>query len=89
MKTLRVLKLGSFLTTVSNHSLTEDQFKQHNFLKKRNAFNKCYINEAIEVLNNVRLVTEYGDIKCPTLLFSSNGQGQEQVWVLNRKNLQK
>ncbi len=36
-------------------------------------------------MNNVRLVTESGDIKCPTLLFSSNGQDQEQDWVLNQQ----
>ena len=85
MKVLRGMRLASVLSTVSNLSLNEDEFKQHKLLKKRNAFNKCCINEAKEVLNNVRLVTESGDIKCPTLLFSSNGQDQEQDWVLNQQ----
>ena len=85
MKVLRGMRLASVLSTVSNLFLNEDEFKQHKLLKKRNAFNKCCINEAKEVLNNVRLVTESGDIKCPTLLFSSNGQDQEQDWVLNQQ----
>ena len=85
MKVLRGLRLASFLSSVSNLCLTEEEFKQHKLLKKRNTFNICCINEAREVLNNVRLVTESGDIKCPTLLFSSNGQDQEQDWVLNQQ----
>ena len=85
MKILRGLRLASFLSSVSNLCLTEEEFEQHKLLKKRNTFNICCINEAREVLNNVRLVTESGDIKCPTLLFSSNGKDQEQDWVLNQQ----
>ena len=85
MQILRKLRLASVLTSVSGLSLTEAEFKQHKLLKKRNAFNICCVNEAREVLNNARVVCEDGDIQCPTLLFSSNGQDQEQDWVLNQQ----
>ena len=85
MKILRGLRLGSILTSVSHLALTEDEIKQHELLKKRNAFNLCCINEAREVLQNARVVGEAGDIECPALLFSSNGQDQERDWVLNQQ----
>ena len=63
MKILRGLKLASVLSSVSNLCLTEDEFKQHKLLKKRNTFNICCINEAREVLNNARVVGESGNIR--------------------------
>lgn len=89
MQVLRRLKLASILSSVSNLSLTEDEFKQHKLLKKRNAFNICCINEAKEVLNNARVVGEDGNIQCPTLLFSSNGKDQERDWVENQQKFAK
>jgi pimeloyl-ACP methyl ester carboxylesterase len=85
MKILRGLRLASVLSSVSNLCLTEEEFKQHKLLKKRNAFNICCINEAREVLNNAKVVGEDGNIECPTLLFSSNGKDQEIDWVLNQQ----
>ena len=85
MKTLRCLKLASILSSVSNLSLTDDEFEQHKLLKKRNAFNICCINEAREVLNNAKVVGNDGDVQCPTLLFSSNGEDQERDWVINQQ----
>ena len=85
MQVLRRLKLASVLSSVSNLSLTEDEFKQHKLLKKRNTFNICCINEAREVLNNARIVGEAGNMQCPTLLFSSNGKDQERDWTLNQQ----
>lgn len=85
MQVLRRLKLASVLASVSTLSLTADEIKQHKLLKKRNAFNICCINEAVEVLNNARVVGEDGDIQCPTLLFSSNGDDQEKDWTLNQQ----
>ena len=85
MQVLRRLKLASILSSVSNLSLTEDEFKQHKLLKKRNTFNICCINEAREVLNNARVVGRDGNIQCPTLLFSSNGKDQERDWVENQQ----
>ena len=89
MQVLRKLKLASILSSVSNLSLTEDEFKQHRLLKKRNTFNTCCINEAKEVLNNARVVGKDGNIQCPTLLFSSNGKDQERDWVENQQKFAK
>lgn len=86
MKIIRWLHLGSLLSTVSKLSLTGEEIRQHELLKKRNAFNRCCLNEAREVLNNVRVVGEAGDIDCPMLLFSSNGEDQERDWVENQQN---
>ena len=85
MRVLRGLRLASFLSSVSNLCLTEEEFKQHKLLKKRNTFNICCINEAREVLNNAKVVGEDGNIECPILLFSSNGKDQEIDWVLNQQ----
>ena len=85
MNILRILRLASLLSSVSNLSLTEEEFKQHKLLKKRNTFNKCCVNEAREVLNNARTVGDGGNIQCPMLLFSSNGKDQEVDWVLNQQ----
>lgn len=85
MKVLGGLKLASILSSVSDLSLTEDELKQHKLLKKRNTFNICCINEAKEVLKNAKIVGEDGNIQCPMLLFSSNGQGQERDWVENQQ----
>ena len=84
MKLLRGLRIASVLASVSDLSLTEYELKQHKLLKKRNSFNICCINEAREVLNNARVVGEDGDIQCPMLLFSSNGEDQERDWVENQ-----
>ena len=85
MQVVRRLKLASVLASVSKLSLTADEIKQHKLLMKRNAFNICCINEAVEVLNNARVVGEDGDIQCPALLFSSNGEDQEKDWILNQQ----
>ena len=85
MKIIRKLKLGNILGSLNNISLSEDEINQHKLLKKRNAFNICCINEAVEVLNNARVVGEDGNIQCPTLLFSSNGEDQERDWTLNQQ----
>ena len=85
MRVLRGLRLGSILSSVSRLSLAEDEIKQHELLKKRNAFNICCIDEAREVLRNARVVGAAGGIACPMLLFCSNGEEQERDWV---KNLQ-
>ena len=85
MSIVRRLKLANILSSLKNRSLTKDEIKQHELLKKRNAFNICCINEAREVLNNAKIVGEDGNIQCPTLLFSSNGEDQERDWVKNQQ----
>lgn len=85
MKVLRTLRLGSILTALNNRALSEDEIRQHKLLKKRNAFNPCCIGEAAAVLENAGAVGEGGEIRCPALLFSSNGQDQERDWVENQR----
>ena len=85
MKVLRTLKLASLLTSLNNQSLTEEEIRQHKLLRKRNAFNICCVNEAAAVLENARAVGEAGNIRCPALLFSSNGKDQERDWVENQQ----
>ena len=85
MRVVRKLKLAPLPGTLNHLSLTEDEIQQHKLLKKRNTFNICCINEAEEVLRNARIVGEAGNIQCPMLLFSSNGEDQERDWVQNQQ----
>jgi pimeloyl-ACP methyl ester carboxylesterase len=78
MRVLRKLKLASVLASVSTLALTEHEIRQHKILKKRNVFNICCVNEAIDVLNNASVVGERGNIQCPALLFTTNGEDQEK-----------
>lgn len=85
MRVVRKLKLAPLLGSLNHLSLTEDEIRQHKLLKKRNTFNICCIHEAEEVLRNARIVGEAGNIQCPMLLFSSNGEDQEKDWVENQQ----
>lgn len=85
MRVVRKLKLAPLLGSLNHLSLTEDEIRQHKLLKKRNTFNICCIHEAEEVLHNARIVGEAGNIQCPMLLFSSNGEDQERDWVENQQ----
>jgi predicted RNA-binding protein YlxR (DUF448 family) len=79
------LKKAAKLSKGLKKPLTEEEIKQHKRLKRRNAFNPCCIREAQEVLHNARTVGSAGGIACPTLLFSSNGEGQEKDWLEYQK----
>lgn len=85
MRFARKYKLYSFLCLLNNRSLTKNEIKQHKLLRKRNAFNICYINEAKEVLNNVEIVRKNGYPKCSALLFSSNGKPLSEHWQKYQK----
>lgn len=78
-------KLYGLLCSLNNQSLTKAEIKQQKLLRKRNAFNICYINEAKEVLSNAEVVGKKGYTKCPTLLFSSNGKQLENHWIKYQK----
>ena len=82
MRVATRLKFANVLCQLNNRSLTKDEINQHKLLRKRNAFNICYINEAGEVLNNSRIVSEGENIICPTLLFSSNSTTRLVISVL-------
>lgn len=85
MRVATRLKFANSLCQLNNRSLTKDEINQHKLLRKRNAFNICYINEAGEVLKNSRVVSEGENIKCPTLLFSSNGNQTSKYWIENQR----
>ena len=70
---------------LSNRSLLPSEIQQQKLLMKRNAFNNCYINEAKTVLQNARTVSNSDYIRCPTLLFSSNGKQIDKYWIENQQ----
>lgn len=74
-----------FLYPLNNRCLTKNEIIQQKLLMNRNAFNRCYINEGKELLQNVSIVSEHGTIKCPTLLFSSNGKQIDKYWVKSQQ----
>ena len=78
-------KLQSLLCCVNNRGLTKQEIKQHKLLRKRNAFNQCYINEAKEMLNNAEIVCRSGYPKCLALLFCSNGKQVSKHWIEGQK----
>ena len=80
MKLATKYKLQGLLCPLSNRSLTKFEIKQHKLLRKRNAFNICCINESKEILGNVGIVENTGYVKCPILLFSSNGKQTQGRW---------
>lgn len=85
MRIANRLKFANILCQLNNRSLTKDEINQHKLLRKRNAFNLCHINEAGEVLKNSRIVSEDEEIKCPALLFSSNGTQTSKYWLEDQR----
>ncbi len=86
MKTAAKFGLANVLCQINNRTLTHEEIKQHKLLRKRNAFNICYINEADEVLSNSKIVSNDEYIKCPALLFSSNGRQTSERWIENQSD---
>lgn len=82
-------KLQGLLCTLNNRCLTKFEIEQHKLLRKRNAFNICYINEAKEILSNVSIVEKMGYTKCPILLFASNGKQTQGRWSAAQKEFAK
>ena len=85
MRNATKYKLYALLCPINNRCLTKNEVKQHRLLRKRNAFNICYINESMEVLRNVDIVGKTGYMKCPALLFSSNGKPLSEHWTKCQK----
>ena len=85
MKFATKYKLHGLLCPLSNRCLTKSEIEQHKLLRKRNAFNICCINEAKEILSNVGIVEKTGYVKCPILLFSSNGKQTQGYWSAAQK----
>ena len=91
MQNFRKFKIQNipFVYPINKKGLSKEEIKQLKLLIKRNAFNDCYINEAKILLYNVEVVENNGEIKCPTLLFSSNGKQTMKNWVSSQKEFAK
>ncbi len=91
MQNFRKFKIQNipFVYPINKKGLSKEEIKQLKLLIKRNAFNYCYINEAKILLKNVEVVENNGEIKCPTLLFSSNGKQTMKNWVSSQKEFAK
>ena len=87
MEIAKKFRIHKFLNISSSNkgSLTQDEIHQQKLLRKRNAFNVCYINEANEVLKNADIIDAEKSIECPTLLFSSNGKQTSKNWLENQQ----
>lgn len=85
---LKLYKIPN-LYPLNNRCLTKDEINQQKLLMRRNAFNICYINEGKEVLQNARIVSENGNVECPTLLFSSNGKQIDKYWIKSQQEFAK
>jgi hypothetical protein len=81
MKNRQKFGIYKLLSCKINRSLTKEEIFQQKLLRKRNAFNMCYINEAKEVLNNSSIVENGKCIECPILLFVSNGKQTSKNWI--------
>lgn len=70
-----------FWFPLNKRALTKQEIKEQKILWKRNAFNECYIKEAEAVLKNAEKVAAAGMIKCPILMFVSNGKQVSPNWL--------
>ena len=70
-----------FWYPLSNRGLNRDEIKQQKLLRRRNAMNPCYENEARTVLENARTVDAAGRIDCPILVFVSDGKQVSSGWI--------
>lgn len=83
MKRMRRLNdLGLlFWYPLSKRGLNKDEIKQQQLLRRRNAMNPCYENEAKAILENARIVDSAGMIECPMLMFVSDGKQVSSGWI--------
>ena len=85
MRILKKLKLHWLSPLPHNTAFTQDDKQQLKLLRRRNAFNDCYFEEAAHVKENASYVGEHGIINCPALLFCSNGKQTFRNWIQNQK----
>ena len=83
MKRMRTLnKYGMlFWYPLNRRGLSKDEIKHQRLLRRRNAMNPCYENEAKAVLENAKLVHATGAIVCPILMFISDGKQVSSGWI--------
>lgn len=70
-----------FWYPLSKRGLNRNEIKQQQLLRKRNAMNPCYENEAKAILENAKLVHTAGTIVCPILMFVSDGKQVSDGWI--------
>ncbi|ADU23870.1 alpha/beta fold hydrolase [Ruminococcus albus] len=78
-----------FWYPISKRELNKDEIQQHNLLKRRNLMNNCYVNEAMQVLKNAKIVARAGKAECPTLMFVSDGKQTSPNWISNEQKYAK
>lgn len=83
MRRMRSLnKLGLlFWYPLNKRGLTGREIRQQKLLRRRNAMNPCFENEAKAVLKNAEIVKSAGRIVCPVLMFISDGRQVSDGWV--------
>ena len=55
--------------------------KGKQLLRRRNAMNPCFENEAKAILENAKTVDSAGKIDCPILMFVSDGKQVSSGWI--------
>ncbi len=73
----------------SKRSLNRDEITQQRLLLRRNAMNRCYENEAKEVLHNAMTVESAGRTECRMLMFVSDGKQVSPGWIDHEKEFAK
>jgi pimeloyl-ACP methyl ester carboxylesterase len=83
MKRMRRLNKHGLLFwyPLSRRGLNRNEIKQQQLLRKRNAMNPCYENEAKAILKNAGIVDSAGGIDCPILMFISDGKQVSSGWI--------
>lgn len=83
MQRMRVLNKRGLLFwyPLSKRGLNKEEIRHLRRLRKRNAMNVCYENEAEAVRENAKLVQEAGPIVCPILMFVSDGKQVSSGWL--------
>lgn len=86
---LKKLKIQSLVCQINNRSLTKEEKKQHQLLRKRNALNICIEQESKRVLENAEILRNCKNPEVPVLLFSSSGKFSPDYWVKSQKDFAK
>ena len=83
MQRMRRLNEHGFLFwyPLNKRGLNRGEIKQQQVLRKRNAMNPCYENEAKAILENAKIVNSAGGIDCPILMFVSDGKQVSSGWI--------
>ena len=70
-----------FWYPLNKRGLSENEIKHQRLLRRRNAMNPCYQNEAKALLKNAKLVHRAETIACPILMFVSDGKQVSAGWI--------